>query len=353
MIALATPPRPPAPPITPAQADAGPGNQHQREFQLVTGDGITLSVYDSGPATANHTVVFLHGLCLSRITWARHVNRLLADHGPSVRVINYDHRGHGASAHAPMRTYTINQLADDLAHLLASLHVQSPLTLVGHSMGAMAALAYLTRRPSQRPIDPTGLVLIATAAGKLSQRGLGRLLSTPATTALAHAADRTPERLLHGLIKPVSAALSPVCSRVPAGTIASVTLTALSTTALSTAIGYLPSLRTYDLSHTLAAVRAQTVIVSGGVDLLTPPQHSRELAAAIPGAIHLHVPTAGHMLPQQAPDVIHRAIEQASGLDSIAQIPLDAPISGRRPRHRPRCAASPPQHCGAHLCGVG
>jgi hypothetical protein len=34
-----------------------------------------------------------------------------------------------------------------------------------------------------------------------------------------------------------------------------------------------------------------TVIVSGGVDPLTPPQHAHDLAAAIPNAVHLHVPT--------------------------------------------------------------
>ena len=333
MIALATAPSPRAwLPIAPSPAAAPPSTRHHHNVELVTPDGIALSVYDSRPDTADHTVVYLHGLCLNRTSWTPHVNRLLSQYWPSMRVISYDHRGHGSSAPAPINTYTIDQLADDLAYLLSALRVRHRLTLVGHSMGGMAALAYLSRPPSQRPIDPCGLVLIATAAGKLSQRGLGRLLSTPATAALAHAAGRTPERVLRGLIKPLCATLSPIRHHLPAGTIASVTLTALSTTAPSTAIGYLPSLRTYDLSQTLAAVRARTVIVSGGVDPFTPPQHARELAAAIPGATHLHIPTAGHMLPQQAPEAIHRAITHASGLDTCPRT-LGSPGAARRPAH--------------------
>jgi pimeloyl-ACP methyl ester carboxylesterase len=79
-----------------------------------------------------------------------------------------------------MGTYRIDRLAADLDEVLTALNVTAPLTLVGHSMGAMAALAYLSRPASERSVDPHGLVLVAAAAGKLAQRGLGRLLGTRA-----------------------------------------------------------------------------------------------------------------------------------------------------------------------------
>lgn len=341
MTAMAmAPPCPPASdPYRPAAHPAG--TRRPRDLRLISADGIALSVYDSRPAAPAHTVLFLHGLCLSRATWTHQIARIRDDYGASVRVIAYDHRGHGLSARAPIRTYTIEQLADDLADLLKALGVQSPLTLVTHSMGAMAALAYLSRPTSQRPVDPTGLVLVATAAGKLSQHGFGRLLAWPATTAITRAITHTPEAVLRGLVAPMCATLSPLRSRLPSGTIASITVTALSTTAASTAVGYLPSLRSYDLSKTLGAVRARTVVISGGADALTPPVHAHELATAIPGAIHLHVPHAGHMLPQQAPDVIHRAIQVASGLDTAGQAP-PAPFTPTRPaRRRPLNTATP------------
>lgn len=338
--------------VTPGPADS-PTDIYPRDLWLVTDDGTTLSVHDSKPAAATHTVLFLHGLCLSRATWTQQVARIRDDYGSSVRIIAYDHRGHGLSAPAPISTYTIDQLADDLAHLLTALDVHSPLTLVTHSLGGMTALAYLSRRAAQRPVDPSGLVLVAAAAGKLSQRGFGRLLASPATMALTRAVAHTPEAVLHGLVAPLCATLSPIRDRLPAGTIASVTLTALSTTAASTAVGYLPSLRTYDLSQKLGAVRARTVVVSGGADALTPPVHARELAAAIPGAIHLHVPHAGHMLPQQAPDVIHHAIRAASGLDAGAQAPAQPSQSTHQIRQRPPNPARPQQRDRGRLTSVG
>ena len=96
-----------------------------------------------------------------------------------MRVISYDHRGHGTSARAPINTYRIDQLADDLAQVLTALEVTTPLTLVGHSMGAMTVLAYLGRPAAERPVEPQGLVLVATAAGKLAERGLGGYWRSP------------------------------------------------------------------------------------------------------------------------------------------------------------------------------
>ncbi|WAJ48033.1 alpha/beta hydrolase (plasmid) [Mycobacterium sp. Aquia_216] len=334
----------PAPPATPVPADYPTATRHPRDLEVVTRDGTTLSVHDSSPAAPIHTVLFLHGLCLSRATWTSQLVRIRDDYGPSVRVIAYDHRGHGQSGSAPISTYTIDQLADDLADVLVALDVRAPLTLVTHSMGAMTALAYLSRPAPCRPVDPSGLVLVAAAAGKLSQRGFGRLLATPATTVLTRAAAHAPEALLRALVAPLCATLSPVRGRLTAGTIASITLTALSTTAASTAVGYLPSLRTFDLSQTLAAVRARTVVVSGGADTLTPAAHARELVAAIPDAIHLHVPQAGHMLPQQAPELIRRAIQTVSGLAPAEPMPAQhcpsapqicpLPSAATRPQHR-------------------
>ncbi len=314
---------------------------------VTTVDGARLAVRDLNPRYPTATVVLLHGLCLSQESWSLQVRHLTQRWGTRIRIVTYDHRGHGSSTRAPIRTYTIDRLADDLATVTTALDIQPPLTLVAHSMGAMAALTYLCRPTSQRPIDPSGLVLVATAARKLGQRGLGRLLSTPATAALANVAAHTPEHILHSLVAPLCVTLAPIRSHLPAATIAATALTALTTTATSTAIGYLPTLRSYDIYPALPAIRARTVIISGGVDPLTPPQHAHELAAAIPNALHLHVPTAGHMLPQQVPNVVNHAIEQAAGLTPKPKNASASRISGasRVNRRQP--------HVGALLPGTG
>jgi pimeloyl-ACP methyl ester carboxylesterase len=286
------------------------GRRYPKNLLVNTRDEVPLAVRDTDPCSAEHTVVFMHGLCLNQTSWDRQISYLRRRYGRSVRVISYDHRGHGRSASAPINTYRIDQLADDLAVVLTTLDVTGPLTLVGHSMGGMAALAYLGRPAAERPIEPDGLVLIATAAGKLTERGLARLLATPAPAALVGLIEHTPEHALHALVSPVRATLKRWHGNGRTANLAATVVGALTTTPLATAVGFLPSLRTYNQYPTLASIHAHTVVISGGADPLTPPSHAADLSAAINGAQHVRVPYAGHMLPQQVPRVINDAIRQ-------------------------------------------
>jgi pimeloyl-ACP methyl ester carboxylesterase len=233
----------------------------------------------------------------------------------SVRVISYDHRGHGQSGSAPMSTYSIEQCAEDLAQVLKVLRVTGAVTFVGHSMGGMVALAYLGRAAVDRPVDLGGLVLIATAAGGLATHGLGRLLATPATGALVGLVNHTPEQAWRAVLGPLGSVLGRVHSGSSARqTLAAVTAAALATTPLATAVGFLPSLRAFDQYRVLGSIRARTVVLSGGADVLTPPVHARELVAAIPDCRHVHLADAGHMLPQIAPHVVNDAIAWTVGI---------------------------------------
>ncbi|OBG27525.1 alpha/beta fold hydrolase [Mycobacterium sp. 852002-51057_SCH5723018] len=312
------PHRQPGPSITSAGLSAElaavqPVYRRRRELCVMTRDGVRLSVRDGGARRAESTVVFLHGFCLTGDTWTRQIDYLLRRYGDRIRVISYDHRGHGRSGGAPMTTYRIEQLAADLADVLVGLDVAGPLTLVGHSMGGMTALAYLGRSAADRPVDPDGLVLVATAAGRIAERGLGRLLATPRIAALIRLINRTPDQALRVLSRPVSATLGHWYahgSPQPA-TLTAVIAAALATTPVSTAVGFLAAFSGYDQYRSLGEIGAHTVVISGGADLLTPPAHSHDLAAWIPDAVHVHVPGAGHMLPQQASHVISDAIQTA------------------------------------------
>lgn len=285
-----------------------------RELRVMTDDGVLLTVHDCGPETAQNTVVFLHGFCLTRASWAGQIAYLSRRYGSSVRVISYDHRGHGSSGPAPISTYRIERLAADLAQVLVAAQVSGPVTLVGHSMGGMTALAYLGRR--ERPVEPRGLVLVATAAGRLAQCGMGRLLATPVTAALPGLVARTPDRVVRALVGPVCATLSRWQRGTYSAALAAVAVRALTTTPVPTAVGFLPSLRAHDQYAALAGIRARTVVVSGGMDPLIPPVHGRDLAAGIQGAQHVHLPEAGHMLPQEAPYVVNDAICRAMAVEA-------------------------------------
>jgi pimeloyl-ACP methyl ester carboxylesterase len=287
------------------------------ERTVTTSDGVRLAVRDYGPArTADHTVVLLHGLSLTQAVWAAQIHQLRRCWGRTIRIITYDHRGHGDSAAAPMVSYRIDRLAADLADVLTALHVTGPLTLAGHSMGGMTALAYFGLPAADRPVEPQGLALIATAAGKLAERGIGRLLATPATDMLFNLVNRMPrgaaDQAVQTLLRPVGAVFAAFSGGGSAERSA-VTAAAVRTISVTTAAGFLVGLKRYDEYRSLACIAAKTIVVSGGADTATPVSHARDLAAAIPGATHLHLPSAGHMLLEEAPHLVSTAINRAMG----------------------------------------
>ncbi|MDO3638305.1 alpha/beta fold hydrolase [Mycolicibacterium arseniciresistens] len=307
-----------------------PGGDGPVERIVVTSDGVRLSVRDHRADQSDApTVVLLHGLLLSQQSWSPQVRRLRRRWGGRVRIITYDHRGHGCSAAAPMTTYRIDRLAADLADILAASDITGPLTIAGHSMGGMTALAYLARPAADRPVDPRALVLVGTAAGGLAGRGMPRLLATPATGALFGLVGRMPtvDAAVQAIMRPLGDALGMFAGDDT--TVSGVTAAAVRRTLLSTAAGFLPSLRSYDVTRSLGSITAKTFVVSGGADILTPAAHSREMAAAIPGAVHLHHPTAGHLLLQEAAecvsDVVGRAMEMRRATSDFAP--------GRKKRH--------------------
>lgn len=277
-------------------------------------DGVRLAVRDYPAAAEDVTVVLLHGFCLNQDSWGGQVHRLRRHWGARARIITYDHRGHGRSGGAASRTYRIPTLADDLDAVLAALHVRTPLVLVGHSMGGMTALTYAARDAAEQSVTPHGLVLVATAAGRLTERGLGRLLAVPAVRALPALFGHVPDHLLRSLAGPVCTGLarSRGCEASARHTLAAAAASAMTTTPLSTALGFLAGLRDYNAEPVLSAVTARTVIVSGGADVLTPPAHAEDMAARIAGAIRVHLPAAGHMLTHDAPRTITNAILRAA-----------------------------------------
>ncbi|WP_396908351.1 alpha/beta fold hydrolase [Mycolicibacterium sp.] len=282
-----------------------------RRTTVTARDGVQLAVTEYGTATAERTVILLHGLCLTQQAWEPQTRFLQTEFGDTLRAVTYDHRGHGRSGTADMRTYTVEQLADDLDTVITALGL-SNVTVVGHSMGAMAALVHCAgaREPHTAP---QRLVAIATAAGRIAQRGLGRLLGTPATSTFYHLAGHAPQRAVRALAGPLCTILTGY-QRWPAAeraALAALSAAAMTTTPLSTTAGFLTALRTFDTYAHLSAITIPTTILSGGADLLTPADHADDLAAAIPGATHIHIPGAGHMLPHEQPAVVNHVIAEA------------------------------------------
>ncbi|MFG2293981.1 alpha/beta fold hydrolase [Streptomyces sp. NPDC048603] len=117
-----------------------------------------------GVAPGKPAALLLHGLMGRALHWAGTARWLAARH----RVIALDQRGHGDSespAHGP---YTREAFVADAEAVIEQLGL-APVTLIGHSMGALTGWQLAARRP-----DLVGALVIcdmrASALGASSQR---------------------------------------------------------------------------------------------------------------------------------------------------------------------------------------
>jgi pimeloyl-ACP methyl ester carboxylesterase len=56
------------------------------------------------------------------------------------------------------------------------------------------------------------------------------------------------------------------------------------------------------------AIASPTLVVCGDADVVTPLEHSREIAAAVPGAELVVIERCGHMLTMERPDEVNAAL---------------------------------------------
>jgi pimeloyl-ACP methyl ester carboxylesterase len=80
----------------------------------------------------------------------------------------------------------------------------------------------------------------------------------------------------------------------------------ISSTPLSVVAGFLPTFDLHDKEEALAVLDGmETLVLSGEDDLLTPPDHSELIVRRLPGAEHVLVPDAGHLVMLEHPDDVN------------------------------------------------
>jgi pimeloyl-ACP methyl ester carboxylesterase len=272
---------------------------HSRVHLVTMDDGVTLAVREVGQPTASVTVVFCHGLCLDMSSWRHQATGLRRRWGDKVRMIFYDHRGHGTSGDGDLDSYTIDRLARDLATVLDVLVPESPVVLVGHSMGGMALLAYLGANRQAIGTRVIGVGLIATAADRVAEAGLGRALNTPVIDVLRLAASHAPDWLFHTGWHIARRLATPLVgggarpARVRAGTM----------------VSFLSAIRAYDESKTVALLGDMPALVlCGSDDPLTPIAHSVRLAQTLRAAELVTVAGAKHEVTAEHAETVCAAI---------------------------------------------
>jgi NAD(P)-dependent dehydrogenase (short-subunit alcohol dehydrogenase family)/pimeloyl-ACP methyl ester carboxylesterase len=102
---------------------------------VITTDGVTLRVYQSGPVDAP-TVICVHGYPDDHTVW----DGVAAELAPRYRVVSYDVRGAGASGKPRSRSaYRLDQLAEDLVAVVNAVSPGRPVHLLAHDWGAVQA----------------------------------------------------------------------------------------------------------------------------------------------------------------------------------------------------------------------
>ncbi|TCC28255.1 alpha/beta hydrolase [Kribbella speibonae] len=307
---------------------------------VTAADGVRLNVEVTGPADAPVTVLLVHGWTCSTRSWHNQVEALPHILGPdAVRVVTYDHRGHGRSDAAPAGTTRLDQLADDLVTVLDEVVGDGPVVYAGHSMGGMTLMAAAEQYPELFGSRIRAAALVSTTSGHLTEGALGiperfdpaaariapRVLNRVGQRADRHAEARTRRpadapagtsshpstarrvaRLAANLQRPALRRV--VFGKKPDPTEVDLFMADLAVVPGASYGGFFETMLEHDRGHALKVLDELPVeIMHGTRDRLLPPRHANRIAAQLPTARLWIYPGAGHMLMQERPrDVSHR-----------------------------------------------
>ncbi|QWC83920.1 alpha/beta hydrolase [Nocardioidaceae bacterium] len=280
-----------------------------------THDGLRLHVDVDGPPDADVTLVLAHCWVLTREAWNYQLRDLRRHFGERVRVIAYDHRGHGRSERTRYRDATLINLARDLHAVISDHAPTGELVLAGHSIGGMTVMTFAREFPHVVRDRVKAVALVNTSAGDLDTVTLGlpeagKLVRAQIPLVLAlrskmytvSARMRTPtiesfvvRRFVFG---------TPMRLRDHAQTVEGVI-----NSPPATMRGFYDSMMDHDVYDALPVLSGRPVkVLVGERDLLTPLSHARRIADGIDGAVLTVANGAGHMLPFEREELVTGAL---------------------------------------------
>ncbi|MGD9934377.1 MAG: alpha/beta fold hydrolase [Dehalococcoidia bacterium] len=214
------------------------------------------------------------------------------------RVTTFDNRGAGRSS-APDEPYSMRGMAGDTASLLDALGIARA-HVVGASMGGMIAQELAINFP-----EKVNRLVIACSRTRASE--LRRLVSV-AQRALWEAG--VPRDSITAIQQPWGST----------GAILQDEQKPLDRLALAAKdphpiqkhayLRQLDATMEHDTFDRLHQITAQTLVLVGGEDILTPPFESAEIARLIPGAELRILPRGGHGFTGEYPDDFNRAVRE-------------------------------------------
>jgi pimeloyl-ACP methyl ester carboxylesterase len=298
-----------------------------RTALVVADDGVLLSVEEVGPTDAPLTVVFVHGYALSMASWTFQRNALGAELAtgngsrPTARLLFYDQRGHGSSARGPAEHSTIEQLAKDLATVLAQRAPSGPVVLVGHSMGGMTIMGLAALHPELFGERVVAAALLSTSSGNLADLsfGLPELLTRVRAAVFPVAAwtmRRRPafaentRRWAADLVSAITWRLSFASTDVDPR-LGRYVDSMIAGTPVEVIAEFYPALAGLDETGSLEPLRRIPVLVlTGEEDRMIPKEHSELIVERLADPEFVVVPEAGHMVLLEKPDEVTAALSR-------------------------------------------
>lgn len=217
----------------------------------------------------------------------------LAEH---LRLIRFDHRGHGRSPVAP-GPYEIADLGRDVLALMDGVGIERA-SYCGVSIGGMVGMWLGANAPKR-----IASLILACASAHLTPASAWA--ERAAAVLEAGSPEVVADTVVERWLTPRHAAEHPeLRARLRA------MLVGTDAAAYAACCG---AIERMDLREQLPRIAAPTLVISGSDDPAIPLQHQREIAAAIPRARHEVVGPAAHLAPVEQPAAINRLIAEHLG----------------------------------------
>ncbi len=274
-------------------------NFHQRleAFSLRHADTATgrIAYRCAGDAGGDHPpLVLLHGIGSASASWVAQLHGLQ----PQRRLLAWDAPGYGESQALPQEKPCARDYAQRLWDWLDVLQVQGPITLVGHSLGALMAAGAARIAPERvsalvvlAPAQGYARSVAATRDGKLAER-------------LASLRQLGPQGLAESRAGAMlSAAASPDMLDFIRQVMAGINAAGYTQAAQMLAHG--------DLLGDLLALKLPLLVASGSADSITPLAGCQALASAL-GAPYVSLGAVGHACTLEAADAVNALLARQS-----------------------------------------
>jgi len=298
------------------------GNIRGEPMTVLADDGLPLHVEICGPtqpSAAPVTIIFCHGYALNSDVW--YYQRAGLER--SARLVFWDQRSHGRSGRSDPDLVSIDQLGADLHEvLMATAPGDTPVVLVGHSMGGMTVMALADQHPELIGTKVIGSVLISTSPKTVDPTNwLPALLRPAVRAALPSMMTGASRGLVSEMVERSRKSASDLAflgtRRIAFGdprvspTIVDFVERIVRATPIDVIADFYVALVGHDKRHALSVLgNIPVVVLTGDRDKLVDPARSEEVASVIRDSKLIKISGAGHVVILERPDEVNEAIAE-------------------------------------------